>query len=396
MEKPRLTVSFLNFGHALDHLSMLIYPTVILAMTAEFGGSYGDLLRLSFGGFVAFGAGALPAGWLADRWGRPKMLIVFFIGLGAALILTGLARTPTEIAVGLTLIGVFASIYHPVGIAMLVADPERIGRRLGVNGLLGNFGVAFAAILAGALSDLIDWRAAFILPGAISIAGGIGFAILVPRAPASPASGERRGQRLSRDVMIRVFLVLTIITLCSGMIFNATTIAMPKLFEERLSALTESTFGIGALVSAVYVLAALAQLLVGQLIDKISLKTIFLPLALLQVPLKFLAGSVVHYPMLALAVVMMFVVFGLIPIGDALVARYTDERWRSRVFAVRFVGTFGAAAAAVPLVGTMHEATGGFEQFFVVLAVLALVNLAPAFFFPKRHPAPAGPEAALP
>ncbi len=161
----------LNLGHALDHLLMLIFPTVVLAMGDELGGGYAELLPLSLGGFIAFGACSIPAGWLADRWSRTGMMTVFFFGIGAASILTGFASGPTQIALGLTLIGVFAAIYHPVGIAMLVANRENVGRVLGVNGVFGNVGVAFSALLAGALAEAAGWRAAFIVPGALASCG---------------------------------------------------------------------------------------------------------------------------------------------------------------------------------------------------------------------------------
>ena len=140
MDKSRLTIAFLNLGHFLDHLAMLIYATAVLVMAAQFGLSYQAMLPLSLGGFIAFGGGSLPAGWLGDRWGRRNMMIVFFLGLGAALVLTGFADTRWQIVGGLTLIGIFASIYHPVGIAMLVRDQARLGRMLGWNGVWGNLG----------------------------------------------------------------------------------------------------------------------------------------------------------------------------------------------------------------------------------------------------------------
>ncbi len=148
---------FLNLGHTLDHLLMLIFPTVVLAMDAELGSGYADLLPLSLGGFIAFGAFSIPAGWLADRWSRQGMMTAFFFGIGTASILTGFATGPVQIALGLTLVGVFAAIYHPVGIAMLVANRENLGRVLGVNGVFGNVGVAFSALIAGALADAIGW-----------------------------------------------------------------------------------------------------------------------------------------------------------------------------------------------------------------------------------------------
>ncbi|MGH8650451.1 MAG: MFS transporter, partial [Burkholderiales bacterium] len=142
-ENRRTGELFLNVGHALDHLFLLIYPTVVLAMAPEFGLAYSEMLPLALGGFIAFGAGSLPAGWLADRWSRRGMMTVFFIGIGAASIVTGLVQTPWQIAAALTLVGLFGAIYHPVGIAMLVSGREKVGRVLGVNGVFGNLGVAF-------------------------------------------------------------------------------------------------------------------------------------------------------------------------------------------------------------------------------------------------------------
>ncbi len=90
------TFAFLNLGHAYDHLFILLYPTVVLALGDVFQASYGELLALSVYGFIAFGAGALPAGWLGDRWSRRGMMIVFFVGIGLASIVTGLARSTVE------------------------------------------------------------------------------------------------------------------------------------------------------------------------------------------------------------------------------------------------------------------------------------------------------------
>jgi len=181
MNPSRGLALYLNLGHTLDHLLMLIFPTVVLAMSEELGRGYAELLPLSLGGFIAFGACSLPAGWLADRWSRTGMMAAFFFGIGGASILTGFAAGPAQLAAGLTLIGVFAAIYHPVGIAMLVSNRENVGRVLGVNGVFGNVGVAFSALIAGALADLVGWRAAFIAPGAVAVALGAAFALSARR-----------------------------------------------------------------------------------------------------------------------------------------------------------------------------------------------------------------------
>jgi MFS family permease len=380
---------FLNVAHTLDHLLLLIFPTVVLAIADEWRRPYGELLPLATGAFFAFGAGSLPSGWLADRWSRAGMIRVFFFGIGGATILTGLATGPVSLAIGLTLIGVFASIYHPVGIAMLVSGKTNVGRTLGVNGVYGNTGLAFAALLAGALADFIHWRAAFIVPGLATIAIGIAFAATVREAPQPEAAAGKPQVRFPRAVLARVFAVLCVAVIANGIIFNATTVAMPKVFDERLKALTDTTFGIGLLVCITYLIAAMAQLVVGGLIDRRPLKGVFVAVVLAQVPLLFAAAALSNYAMLAVAIVMMFSVFGQIPINDAMVARYTAEEWRARAYALRYVVSFVGSAAAVPLVAYIYSRTGDFQSLFVLLSALAGLSLAAALAFPGERAAAA-------
>src|ERR687892_502314 len=117
MNGRRSLVLFINLGHFLDHLVMLVFPTVVVALGREWGRPYSELLPLALGGFIAFGAFAIPAGWAARPWSRYRTLAIFFFGIGASLFATGFAREPWHIAAGLTLTGAFAAIYHPVGIA---------------------------------------------------------------------------------------------------------------------------------------------------------------------------------------------------------------------------------------------------------------------------------------
>jgi len=376
---------FLNIGHLLDHLVMLIFPTAVLAIGVAWHRPYDELLPLALGGFIAFGACSIPAGWLADRWSRVGMMRLFYFGIGVATIATGFATTPTELAIGLTAIGVFAAIYHPVGIAMLVANQPNLGRTLGVNGVFGNAGLAFAALLSGAVADFAGWQAAFFVPGALALAAGAGF-VWSSRNPVVARGSARRSEaHLPRALLARVFLIVTVATACGGVIFNATTVSMPKVFDERLRALTDSNFGIGMLVCATYLIAAMAQLLVGWWLDQHSVKRVFVVVTALQVPLLFAAGSLAGYSMLAVAVAMMFFVFGQIPINDAMIARYTGEGWRARAYAVRYVVSFGASAAAVPLIASVHRYYGDFQPLFTILALLAALTLAAALAFPGER-----------
>jgi len=376
---------YLNVAHTLDHLLLLIFPTVVLAIAAEWNRPYSELLPLATGAFFAFGAGSLPAGWLADHWSRSGMIAVFFFGIGASAILTGFADGPVTLAIGLTLIGVFASIYHPVGIAMLVSEKSNVGKVLGVNGVYGNAGLAFAALLSGALADLISWRAAFIVPGVFTIAIGVGFLSAARNAPAPATTVRKTEAKLPRAFLARVFAVLCVAVVANGIIFNACTVSMPKVFDERLRALTDTTFGIGALVCITYLIAAMAQLVVGHLIDRRPIKGVFVAVLVAQVPLLYAAASLSDFAMLTVATAMMFAVFGQIPINDAMVARYTAEEWRARAYAVRYVVSFAGSASAVPLVAYVFRSTGDFQALYLLLAALAAVALVAALAFPSEQ-----------
>lgn len=298
---------------------------MVLTLEGVFGQSYGKLLSLAVPGFIAFAAGTLPAGWLGDRWSRPAMLAIFFVGIGVSAILTGLARNPFELAVGLTLIGLFASIYHPVGIAMLVEGREKVGKLLGVNGVAGNLGLA-AAIVAASLSEAISWRAAFIVPGAVTLVIGVWFI-------AACRQWRNNGVESTRPSL-------------------GGSWGRPSRTLLRL-----------ALVIAV---AAFAQIGVGWLIDRYPVKPVWIAVLFAQAPLLAAAGLLAGHGLILVALVMMVV--GEISIQDALVTRYTAERWRARTFGIKFLLGLGASAVAAPLVAGLHGTSGGFLWLFVGLA----------------------------
>ncbi len=383
--RNRWLVPFLNLGHLLDHLVMLVFPTVVLVLAPAWNMEYSDTLPLALGGFIAFGAFAIPAGWLADHWSRYRMMVVFFFGIGGSLFITGFATAPWQIAAGLTLTGMFAAIYHPVGIAMLVAAPKNLGMALGWNGLWGNLGLAFAAIVSGALMDLWGWRTAFFIPGLVAIATGAAFLLLVPDPGPVLKKSKTIGLHLDARTMAQIFVILLVATACGGVIFNSTTVAMPKIFDERLRALTQTNVGIGALVAFVYSVAAFAQVLMGKLMSRFDMKHLMIGVGLVQIPLLAAAATLDGWPMLAVALLMMMAIFGQIPLNDGIVGKYVADEFRARVLSVRYVVSLGVASVAVPMIALLHRTEGGFRNVFMVLAALACAVFVSALFFPSRR-----------
>jgi MFS family permease len=387
----------LNLAHLLDHFFMLIFPTAVLAISKEWGLSFSQLLPLSLPAVAIFGLGALPAGWLADRWSRRGMMTVFFFGIGAASVVAGLAQNAWQLGAALALIGAFAAIYHPVGIAMLTIGTPRLGWTLGVNGVWGNLGLGIAALVTGLIVQYFNWRAAFIVPGIASM--GLGFAYLAASRGATNAASAKKAAsvKIPPELMKRLVIVFLVAVVCNGLLFHATTVSMPKLFDERLRGVLDGDAGlgaIGAIIAVVYLIAAMAQLLVGSLIDRISLRTALLGVVALQAPLFLLAMSGTGWGLVAAAIGIMFFVFGQIPINDAMVARYTSDRWRARAYGLRYVASFLGSAGAVTLVSKLH-AGGGFSQVFLALAGVALTALAASMLLPRIGEAPAAGAAGV-
>ncbi|MFS2094220.1 MFS transporter [Pseudomonas sp. Pseusp11] len=389
MNQSRNVLRYINAAHVIDHMFMLIFPAAVLGMAQAFAQDYAALIGLSLGGFIAFGACSLPAGWLGDRWSRRKMMLVFFFGIGASAIFTGVSSSAPMLVLGLTLIGIFAAIYHPVGTAMLVAYAQNRGREIGINGMWGNLGVAFSALITGLLVAQLGWRSAFVLPGVVAIGLGIGFAFQVREEPipkrAHTPLKDAAGQRIS---MVMVFGVLALATATGGVVFNATTMTYPKLFQERLHDLFTSPQILGVVVSLAYAFGAVAQLSIGRVLHRFSLKWPFIVLTLCQAPLLFGLAYVDGWAVIVLGAAFMFVVFGQVTVNDAMVANFVAPQWQSRVFALRYCLSFGASATAIPLISFV-EPRQGFVGLYLILASIAALTFVAAMVFP-RTPAEAG------
>ena len=403
MTRDRLNFLFLNIGHFLDHLFILIFATVAaLRLTTEWGMSYAELIPYATPGFVAFGLCAIPAGWLADKWSREGMMTIFFIGIGACSILTSFAQTPLQIGAGLFAIGVFAAIYHPVGLAMVVHGREKTGVPLAINGVFGNMGVASAALLTGYMIDAFDWRAAFVLPGVLSAAIGIAYAAFVFNGrdirAAEAASGAAAKKAaagtltLDKPTLIRVFAIVFFSTAIGGLIFQSTTFALPKVFDERLTDLAGSATAVGSYAFLVFAAAAVAQLVVGFMVDRYSVRTVFAVVAGLQAVFFAIMVQLTGLAALLVSLGFMLVVFGQIPINDVLVGRMTRSEWRSRVYALRYIVTFSVAATAVPMIAGIH-AGWGFSALFIVMAVAASFIFIAVLMLPSTR-AVTGQQAA--
>ena len=402
MTRDRAYFLLLNIGHFLDHLFTLVFATVAaLVLYREWGVSYDALLLYASPGFFAFGLFALPSGWLADRWSRDGMMVVFFIGIGMSAIVTSQAQSPMQIGIGLFVLGMFASIYHPVGLAIVTMKWKNTGMRIAANGVWGNLGVASAALITGYFIDHGGWRMAFIWPGVFSILMGLAYLWLrwdgvweehrAGKPKAGVAAVEYKG------MFLRVSIIVFITAAFGSIIFQSTTFALPKMFEERLAGMAQLIADrmaqgdvatvIGSLAFLTFAVASMAQLAVGAALDKVRPRRVFITVAVIQIAFFAISPGLSDGVAFAVAFGFMLGAFGQIPINDYLIGKMASGPARARIFAVRYVVSFTVLAATLPLISVVH-ANWGFDALFVILALAALVILVAVWMLPRKMPVP--------
>jgi len=366
----KLSIGFINWAHALDHYVMLVFPTVVIGLQSIYGRSYAELIALGTPSFIAFGVFSLPAGWLADRWSRRNMMVLFYIGCGLSLAAAGLAPNLVVLAVALFALGMFASIYHPVGTAMLIALATSRGRSLAFNGVCGNLGVALAAGISALLIFAVGWRGAFLVPALVCLVTAVLYLRLVPDERTTAAARTSAPDvAFAPWLSATLFGLFVVVALTAGLVFHITTVALPKIVDERLAS-DISLLMVGGITTMIFLCGAIAQLTVGRLVERAPLYLLFTAVALLQFAGVAWAAYASGVTLLVALAVTLAAIYAQVTVNDLVIARYTADAWRGRVYAVRYFLTFAVSGAAVSLIALLHGG-GGFELVLAVTAVIA-------------------------
>jgi MFS family permease len=390
MDAARRTIWFINAAHIFTHYGLLILATAVLGIVlqepAMFGTAYGPIVALGTAMFVVYGLGSLPMGWLAERVGRPALMAGFFLGSGGGMLLSGFAPGPFWLAVGLAVMGGFSAIYHPIGTAMLVdAAGERVGRAMGINGVFGNVGVALAPAVTAFLAAAIGWRWAFIIPGALCMACGLLYLREGRVDSAKAKAAQKPFPPIPPAVVRRAVIVLMSLAAVSGFIFNAFTILLPKLMEERLASSPDLLPVVGLLAFLAIICGGMTQLVVGRLIDRNTLKRVFLPLACIPLPGLALLSFLQGWAVLPVAGLLAAAIFGQVTVNETMTARYASPALRTKLYSIRFFVGFLGAAAASPVIAWLHGTAGGLGSVLLVLSGFGAITFLCALSFPDRR-----------
>ncbi|MET2947586.1 MFS transporter [Vibrio owensii] len=386
-------VGVLNVGHALNHYFLLIFPSVALTLHKEWGMSYAELLQVGSGAMLVYGVMSLPAGWLADRWSRKGMMIVFYFGMGTSALLTALAQTTWQMGLGLCAIALFAAIYHPVGIALIFSSANKTGRAIAVNGLAGNLGLAFAAMGTALLCQWLSWQAAFYVPGLVCLLTGIVYWYASKGVTdIEHAKSKRDDVTMSLRQLKVLFACAAVVVFFGGLVFQSTTTSLPKIMDAQFS---QSLSLSSTLTTSIFVCAAFVQLVVGELLDRVDIKKLLACIAGGQLLFLLLATVTHEWSLVLVFVGLMLCTYAQIPVNDWLIGRYSDVKWRSRIYAVKYTLSFSTGPIAYWLIAATYAHTQEFVlMYFILAGGMGLASLSAMMMPSSRKNTEAQPKRA--
>ncbi|MDG1467202.1 MAG: MFS transporter [Alphaproteobacteria bacterium] len=381
---------YLNIGHLLDHFMMLIFAKAAFDAGREFGLSYEEIIVYGTLGVVLFGAAAPLAGWLADKYSRAILITVYPFGLGLGSILAAFSQSTEMLGLSLGILGFFAAIYHPVGIAMIVKRPGKVGLRLGINGVWGNMGVALAPILTGFLIAYADWRLGFLIPSIMCLLFGISQLFAFIEQDETEVKVDNTKNSKSSSVLTEgwqtVLFCLSIVTLSGGFIFGSLTFLIPRLFEVNMLQISNDVAITGLLAGLVYAIASFSQIGTGWLVDKIPPKYVLAAMGLGQLIFIYIASQSSDFGLLFIMLAAMIFVFGQVPITDVILVKYVKDSWRGRVLSIKFMVNLSAGASVLPITSLLLK--NGYDFSFVLqcLAFISISVIIAGMLLPNKSP----------
>ena len=367
------------------HMFAAFYFVIVLTIEKEWNISYDQLIKLWSLAALLIGLGAIPFGWLSDRWSRSGTMTIMFIGMGLASILCGLSNSVSLLFFSLSLLGLFCSIYHPVGIPWVIHAANRQGRALGVNGIFGGVGIGSGAFIAGTLTELLNWQLAFILPGLISIIIGLVlfYLIIINKISYTNFFINKDKKDHSRNEVILVAIIMLLSMFALGLSFHNTQTALPKVFEIRIS--NVSSFQIGFMIGIIYFISGATTYVGGILADRFNQKAIYLIGIFLQFPCYLGIAYVSGYSLVVLCILAAVFNASILPTENLLLSKFTPQKYHGVVYGIKFILAFGSGPISVFLISEIYSITLEFTYLFLINAIMMAIVSVFIIFLPMKN-----------
>lgn len=375
MDRRALAIILLvSLSHGMVHVWELVFPAIEQDLAADWHLSrrWSGIIHWSW--TLPFGLGALPAGWLADRIGSRRVLLVYLVGAALLCGAVAAASDLRELLLAMFLMGTFASLYHPAGLAYISRSvgSNDLGRALGYHGIVGGLGIAGAPLIGAGLLTLGSWRDVYLvlaIPG-LALATLIG--VLLPEErprSTSAASAEAAGQWF-------LFGQLCLVTLLLGTVYRGFMTFLPRHLGESLASASDSRAAGRYLAAFVLLLGLIGQYGGGWLCGRFRLEQLLVVCTAANVPLLLWMGWADGPARLWAAGSFSIVHFSLQPITNSLIACYTPVHRRSLGYGINFLVAFGIGSLGAVYAGELAERFDTWAVYPCLAAVALLATLA--------------------
>ena len=380
----KIILSITGGSHLSVHASMLALPSLIPIIRNEFNVGLDTLGFVVTVSAFMFGLGAIPAGWAEKRFGGRQLLLIYQIGSSLSALLVALSSSFEMMIVGLGLMGLFCSIYHPAGLTLISHRVTKLTKGMAVHGIFGSTGSALGPILATAVAAIISWRAAYAVLGTFNgILAIITFLAIPYRKRTEIPDDEfaNNERNTNKPALILYFLTNAFM----GMAYYGLTTFMPIHFAENTNTIfpnISANMKAGLFPTMVFV-AGIGGQLVGAKIGEIFHKpTALVWIILINIPFFILMGYTTDLLLVISSLFLGVAYFSNQPIGNTLIAQFTHNQNRGLGYGISFFISFGIGSLAAGFSGII-AVNMGVSAVFPAMGLLLIPSVIFGWFMRK-------------
>lgn len=372
-------IAYTSACHGLVHVLEVTYGVVLVSIAQEFGVSLFILGVLANISGLAFGATAVPAGFLTDRIGERRLLIFCCLGMGAASIAVGLSPGIYWLGTALMVLGLALGIYHPTGAAFIARVAVQRGLAFGYLGTGGNIGLASGPLLAAIIASFWGWRVAYLmfaLP-ALLLAAMFFFSTRTETRFTEQPAAEINGGKLSLTAVMLPLGIIFVAQVLNGFIYRGTVTFLPIYLSQRVQFTflnLDSVFIAGSFTTIALIFGVVGQFIGGHLLERRRHESLALAIVLAVIPLLMVVGNSGGLVLIIAASAFAFFQFMGQPIYNCLIADYSPAEWWGRVYGVSFFCAFGLGSFSASILGYVADQLGT-NWVFIVAAGFGLLVL---------------------
>jgi MFS family permease len=327
----------------------------------------------------AFGVGSLPAGFLADRFGPRRLLLLFLFGSGLSALCIQGSDSLTSYAVWMGFVGLFCSTCHPAANTLISHAIREKGNAFGINGIAGSLGVAVAPALSAWMGTAAGWKTPHVLFGLAAILLGIYGLSLRQNVAASVSSHRQSAAQGAVGKIPYVKLALFLASAISlGLTYKGIMTFLPAYMGEnvRLSFIHLNTVSLGGGLATVALLSgALGQYVAGRLVDRVTPEKHFLSTTMAGTFFVFGMVFTSNLALVLCSVCYAFLYFATQPLQNYLLSRYLPPQRQGFGYGLHFSLTFGVGSTSAAFSGYLADHLGLQSVFYAMGFCFVLASI---------------------